>query len=84
MIYLGAKTRKRNHFAEKVSLLKMHWGHSACAFAIEGESAIVSQSWALEVFLSFFNNEKWFFAFFIKLIWPGVGFLNRTGAEMAY
>ena len=23
-------------------------------------------------------------AFFIKLIWPGVGFLNRTGAEIGY
>ena len=26
------------------------------------------QSWALEVFLNLFNNEKGFFAFFIKLI----------------
>ena len=26
------------------------------------------QSWALEVFFNFFNNKKWFFAFFIKLI----------------
>ena len=25
-----------------------------------------------------------FFAFSIKLIWPGVGFLNRTGAEIGY
>ena len=29
-------------------------------------------------FFNFFNNKKWFFAFFIKLIWLGVGFLNRT------
>ena len=33
------------------------------------------QSWALSVlFFNFFNNKKWFFAFFIKLIWLGVGF----------
>ena len=42
------------------------------------------QSWALSVFLNFFNNKKLFFAFFIKLIWLGVGFLNRTGAEIGY
>ena len=36
-----------------------------------------TQSWALEVFFSFFNNRKWFFAFFVKLIWLGVGFLNK-------
>ena len=38
------------------------------------------QSWALSVFLNF----KWFFAFFIKFIWLGVGFLNTTGAEIDY
>ena len=42
------------------------------------------QSWALEVFLNFFNNKKRFFAFVIKLIWLGVGFLNMTGAEIGY
>ena len=42
------------------------------------------QSWALEVFFNFFNNKKLFFAFFIKLIWLGVGFLNRTGAKIGY
>ena len=42
------------------------------------------QSWALSIFLNFFNNKKWFFAFVIKLIWLGVGFLNRTGAEIGY
>ena len=31
-----------------------------------------------------FNNQKWFFAFFSKLIWPGVGFFNKTGAEIGY
>ena len=41
------------------------------------------QSWALEVFLIFSNNKS-FFAFFIKLIWLGVGFLNRTGAEIGW
>ena len=39
------------------------------------------QSWALSVFLNFFNSKKLFVAFFIKLIWLGMGFLNRTGAE---
>ena len=42
------------------------------------------QSWALSVFLNFFNNKKWFFAFLIKLIWLGVGFLNGKGAEIGY
>ena len=39
---------------------------------------------ALSVFFNFFNNKKWFFAFFIKFIWLGVGFLNGTGAEIGY
>ena len=43
-----------------------------------------AQSWALLVFLNFFNNKEWIFAIFIKLIWLGVGFLNRTGAETGY
>ena len=41
----------------------------------------------LSVFFYFFNNKKWFFAFFYQvnyLIWLGVGFLNRTGAEIGY
>ena len=42
------------------------------------------QSWALEVYFNFFTNKKWFVAFFIKLIWLGVGFLNKTGAEIGY
>ena len=42
------------------------------------------QSWALSVFLNVFNNKKWFFSSFIKWIWLGVGFLNRTGAEIGY
>ena len=42
------------------------------------------QSWALSVFFNFFTNKKWVFAFFIKLIWMGVSFLNRTGAEIGY
>ena len=32
------------------------------------------QSWALSVFLNFFNIKKLFLAFFIKLIWLWVGF----------
>ena len=43
-----------------------------------------NQSWVLSVFFNLFNNKKWSFAFFIKLIWLGVGFLNRTGAEIGY
>ena len=43
-----------------------------------------NQSWALSVFLNSFTNKKWFFAFFFKLMWLGVGFLNRTGAEIGY
>ena len=43
-----------------------------------------NQSWALPVFFNFFNNKKWFFAFFIKLIWLEEGFLNRTDAEISY
>ena len=35
-------------------------------------------------FFNFFTNKKLFFVFFIKLIWLGVGFLNRTGAEIGY
>ena len=42
------------------------------------------QRWTLSVFLNFFNNKKWFFAFFSKFIWLGVGFSNRTGAEIGY
>ena len=41
-------------------------------------------SWVLPVFFNFFNNKKWFFAFFSKLIWLRVGFLNRTGGEIGY
>ena len=37
---------------------------------------------ALWVFFYFFNDKKCFFAFFIMLIWLGVSFLNRTGAEI--
>ena len=32
----------------------------------------------LSVFLNFFTNKKWFFAFLKKFIWLGVGFLNRV------
>ena len=44
----------------------------------------IIQSWALPVFFNFFNNKKLFFAFFIKLIRLGVGFLYRTVAEIGY
>ena len=49
-----------------------------------GCNGCFSQSWALPVFFNVFNNKKWFFAFFIKFIWLGVDFLNRTGAEINY
>ena len=42
------------------------------------------QSWEILVFFNFLNNKNWFFCIFIKLIWLGVGFLNRTGAEIGY
>ena len=32
----------------------------------------------------YFFSNKMIFAFFIKLIWLWVGFLNRTGAEVGY
>ena len=38
----------------------------------------------ISVFLNFFNNKKYLFAFFIKLILLAVGFLNRTGSEIGY
>ena len=33
-------------------------------------------------FFYFFNKKKWFLTFFIKLIWLGLGFLNRTGVKI--
>ena len=45
-------------------------------------SCTYNKSGALSVFLNFFN--KMIFAFFIKLILLGVGFLNRTGEEIGY
>ena len=41
----------------------------------------VAEEKVSQLFLNFLNTKKWFFAFFIKLIWLGVGFLNRTDAE---
>ena len=44
-----------------------------------------TQSWPLSLFFFyFFNSKKGFFAFFIELIWLGVGFLYREGAEIGY
>ena len=40
------------------------------------------QSWALSIFFNWKKN--WFFAYFIKLIWMGLGYLNRTGAEIGW
>ena len=42
------------------------------------------QSWALSVYFNFFNTKKLSVAFYIKLFWLGVCFLNRTGAEIGY
>ena len=36
----------------------------------------------ISVFFYFLNNKTWFFTFLIKLIWMGIYFLNRTGAEI--
>ena len=47
----------------------------------------VHKNWAAELgtwgIILFFNNKKWF-SIFVKLIWLGVGFLNRTDAEIGY
>ena len=51
--------------------------------AYQQDSVHDNQSWALSVFLNFFNTKKWF-CIFIKLIWLGVDFLNRTGAGIGY
>ena len=42
------------------------------------------QSWALSVFLIFSTIKNYFLHFFVKLIWLGVGILNRNGAEIGY
>ena len=56
------------------------WGSR---FRSKGQS-FNSAEWALSVCFNFFSNKKRFFAFLIKLIWLGVSFLNRTGAEIGY
>ena len=45
---------------------------------------MVWYGWPLEVFLNFFNNKKMIFCLFyhFNLICLGVGFLNRTFAEI--
>ena len=52
----------------------------------EGFFFVISlQSWGhFWYFIIFSIIKKWFSAFFIKLIWLGVSFLNRTGAEIGY
>ena len=66
----------------------LRWQDYTCGTAAQQVQApqvpTSAQSWALSVFLIFFTSKKWYFAFFIKLIWLGVGFLNRTGAEIGY
>ena len=47
-------------------------------------NACIARAGHFRYFFYFFNNKKIIFASFIKLIWPGVGFLNRTGAEIGY
>ena len=54
------------------------------SFCTLGPKWLIYLDRAFLVFLIIFNNKKWFLAFFIKLIWLGVGFLNRTGAEVGY
>ena len=44
----------------------------------------LKQTWALSDFLIFSKIKNDCFAFFIKLIWLGVGFLNRIGEETGY
>ena len=66
------------------TLLQRPWKVVRLHFSWGKENKTILQTWALEVFLNFFNNKKWFLAYFIKLIWLGVGFLNRICAEIVY
>ena len=38
----------------------------------------------LSVFWIFSIIKKRIFSYFIKIVWLGVGFLNRTGADIGY
>ena len=58
--------------------------HSSSSAILCLDTTAGKQSWALSIFFIFFNNKKWYLAFFIQLIWLGVGFLNRTGAKIGY
>ena len=58
---------------EKVKSCWKKQDHIYCNFGLKSRAG---QSWALSVFFNFFNNKKWLFTFFIKLIWLGVGILN--------
>ena len=60
------------------------WARYRKFFAVCDSGVLKKQSWALSVFLNGFNNKQRFVSFFIKLIRLGVGFLNRTGAEIGH
>ena len=45
---------------------------------------VLSRGGHFRYFLVFSLIKNEFVPFFIKLIWLGVGFLNRTGAEIGY
>ena len=47
-----------------------------------GNEPIMRAAGHLRYFLIFSIIDDYFSSFFVKLIWLGVGFLNRTGAEI--
>ena len=56
---------------QEIGQMKMHLDKASCR---------AGHFW---YFLIFSLLNIFFFCIFIKLIWLGVGFLNRTGAEIA-
>ena len=75
----------RRHFGPKTASAQL-WPQARLLVRskIEIDVHDDAASWALPVFFNFVNNKKWFFVFVIKLIWLGVGFLNRSGAEIGF
>ena len=66
----------------KLNLVKFTHSENCCLFAIFHRPDIFD--FEEKVFFNLFNKKKLFVAFFTKLIWLGVGFSNRTGAEIGY
>ena len=55
-----------------------------CKFANGSEPRWAEYELGTSGIFKYFHSLKMIFAFFIKLNWLGVGFLNRTGAEIGY